>query len=52
VETLNKCDGYPIVQVNVKLQALLDGAGIETLHVSMTIEGDFDMAIVEASSGS
>ena len=52
VETLNECDGYPIVQVNEKLQTLLDEAGIETLHVSMTTEGDFATAIVVASSGS
>ena len=50
VETLNDSDGYPVVQVNTRLQALLDEAGIEFLHVSMATEGDYATAIAVASS--
>jgi len=49
VETLNERDGYPFVQVNEKLQILLDEAGIETLHISTTTENDYALAMVVAS---
>jgi len=51
VETLNECDGYPVIQVNEKLQSLLDEAGVESLQVTITTEGDYAMAFVIALTG-
>lgn len=48
IETLDEPDGYPVIQTNGKLRALLDEAGIATLHVSLTHEGDSAMAFVIA----
>jgi len=48
VETLSEADGYPMIHVSEKLQALLDEAGIGTLLVSLSTDGDYAIATVLA----
>ena len=49
VETLNREDGSPYIIVNEKLKPLLEKAQVNTLHISITTEGDFATAFVVAS---
>lgn len=48
VETLNREDGSPEVVMNEKLRSLLDEAGVQTLHISITTETDYAVAFVVA----
>jgi len=50
VETLNEKDGYPFVQVNDKMQTLLDEAGVSKLHISISTENDLATAFIVAES--
>jgi holo-[acyl-carrier-protein] synthase len=50
VETLNEADGYPVVQMNDKLRALVEEACVAAIHISMTTEKDFATAFVVAES--
>ena len=50
VESLHHPDGSPYVSVTDALQRVLDEAGIDKLHLSVTTEGDFAQAIVIAES--
>ena len=48
VETLNREDGSPYVNCTEQLIPLLDAAGVTTLHISITDEGDYAAAFVVA----
>jgi len=48
VETLNNPDGSPYVNVSQTLQAVLAEAKADTLHISITTEGDYATAFVIA----
>lgn len=48
VESLHREDGSPYVSVTEKLKPLLDEAGIRSLHLSVTTEGDLAQAFVVA----
>ena len=48
VESVHRPDGSPAVRVTDALQPYLDEAGIRTLHLSITTEGDFAAAMVVA----
>ena len=48
VETLNRGDGSPYVNVSPALQEFLDEAGIKQLHISITDEDDYALAYVIA----
>ena len=50
VETLNESDGFPYINVSGELRALLDEAGVGSLLVSISTEGDFVIAFVLAVS--
>lgn len=48
VETLNRPDGSPYVQVGPGLRELMDAAHVDRLHVSITTEGDVACAFCVA----
>lgn len=48
VETLNREDGSPFVNVGPALQELLEKLHVERLHISITTEGDLATAFVIA----
>ena len=51
VETLNRSDGAPYVSINERLGAILNEVQIDTLHISITTEGDNATAFVVACGG-
>lgn len=48
IETLNDRDGSPYVTADETLCPILDRAGIDALHISITTEADFATAFVIA----
>jgi len=48
VETLNRPDGYPYVNVNDRLQAVLDNANVGELFISITTQNQYITAIAIA----
>ena len=48
VETLNREDGSPYINITEPLESILREIQVDTLHVSITTEGDFAMAFVVA----
>jgi len=48
VETLNEDDGKPYININNELRVLLDEASVQTLHISITTEGEYAIAFVVA----
>lgn len=48
VETLNRGDGSPYVNITDRLQPVLKQAGVTALHISITTEGDYAAAFVIA----
>lgn len=48
VESFHRPDGSPAVRITEALKPFLDEAGIRTLHLSITTEGDFAAAMVVA----
>ena len=48
VESVHRPDGSPAVRITEALQPYLDEAGITTLHLSITTEGDYVAAMVVA----
>lgn len=50
VETLNETDGFPVVQMEGKLLALAEEAGVTAIHVAMTTEQDFASVFVVAET--
>ena len=50
VETLNESDGFPYISISEELRGLLDEAGVGSIHVSISTEGDFAIAFVIAVS--
>lgn len=48
VETLNRKDGSPYIQVNNALQVILDEVKINSLLISLTTEGEYATAFVVA----
>ena len=48
VESAHRQDGSPYVLINKSLQACMDEAGIQKLHLSVTTEGDYAAAFVVA----
>ena len=48
VETLNESDGFPYISINEELQGLLEDAGVVSLFISITTEGDYATAFVVA----
>jgi len=50
VETLNAEDGSPYVNIDGKLRPILDSAGIDVLHISITSEDDRVTAFVISES--
>lgn len=48
VETLNHADGSPYVNISNAMGKILEEAQIDTLHVSITTEGDYATAFVIA----
>ncbi len=48
IESLHRPDGSPYISVTDALRPLLSRAGIQTLHLSVTTEGDFAVAFVVA----
>jgi phosphopantetheine--protein transferase-like protein len=51
VETLNREDGNPFIQINDKLQQILEDAGINSIMVSLSKETNHTMAMVIAQGG-
>jgi len=52
VETLNETDGYPVVQMEGKLLALAEEAGVTVIHITMTTEKDLAIVFAVAESDS
>lgn len=52
VETRNHEDGSPYVHINDDLQAVLDEAGVDILHLSITTETQYASAFVIAETQS
>lgn len=52
VETLDEADGHPVIQANADLRRVMDAAEVDTLLVSLTVEGDHATSIVVAGSES
>ncbi len=50
VETLHREDGSPYVNVTEDLRAIMNEAGVSTLHLSITNEGGLALAYVVAES--
>jgi phosphopantetheine--protein transferase-like protein len=48
VETLNRDDGSPYVNISSRLRDILNRAGVSNLLISITTEGDFATAFVIA----
>jgi holo-[acyl-carrier protein] synthase len=48
VETLNEDDGNPYINISSALQEILNDAGVNSLLVSITTEGDYATAFVLA----
>ena len=48
IETLNTPDGCPYISVTEQLRAVMDAAGVQVLHISITTEGDYACAFVIA----
>lgn len=48
IESLHRADGSPYVNINAELAPFLEEAGIRTLHLSVTTEGDLAQAFVVA----
>lgn len=48
VETLNRADGSPYVNVTGKLKPILEQANVQKLHISITTEGEYAAAFVIA----
>lgn len=48
VETLNREDGSPYVNVTGKLETILEQANVQKLHISITTEGEYAAAFVIA----
>ena len=46
IETLNHDDGSPYVHITDPLQALMNEAGVQKIHVSITTEADLAQAFV------
>ena len=47
-ESAHRQDGSPYVLMNESLKAYMDEAGVQTLHLSITTEGDYAAAFVVA----
>lgn len=52
IETLNSKDGSPCVTLTPMLRELMDEAGVDTIHVSITHEKEYACAFVIAESHS
>jgi len=50
VESIHRRDGSPVVCITEALRPFLEEAGIGTLHLSVTTEGDYAAAFVVAES--
>ena len=50
VETLNHEDGSPYIKVSQSLEQILIKAGVDTVHISITDEGDYAVAFVIAET--
>lgn len=48
VETLNRADGSPYVNITGTLRPILDEVEVHTLHISLTTEGDYATAFIIA----
>ena len=48
VETLNREDGSPYINITEPLESILKDVQVDTLHVSISTEGDFAVAFVVA----
>ena len=48
VETLNRSDGSPYINTNEHLRSILEEVQVDTLHISITTEGDYATAFVIA----
>jgi len=48
VETLNRIDGSPYINIDDRLRDVLDRSGVHNLHISITTEGDLATAFVIA----
>jgi len=48
VETLNREDGSPYVNITEPLKSILEEIQVDTLHISITTEGDFATAFAIA----
>lgn len=48
VETLNRDDGSPYINIDGLMRGILDRAGVSHLHISITTEGDLATAFVIA----
>ena len=48
VESAHREDGSPYVRINDSLRPHLEEAGVQTLHLSITTEGDYAAAFVIA----
>ncbi len=51
VETLNREDGSPFISLTEELKPVLEAAGVDTLHLSITTETDYATAFVVACQG-
>ena len=52
VESLHRPDGSPYINITDCLRPYLEEAGVMTLHLSISTEGDFAQAIVVAEDSS
>lgn len=50
VETLSEADGYPVIRACDELRTILEEAGIDSLFVSLSTEGEYAIAMVVAES--
>lgn len=48
VETLNRDDGCPYVNITAPMQAVIKEAGVSALHISLTTENNYAAAFVVA----